>query len=86
MPLPAMHKTERAVAVASSELVGQRRSRHERKMARNEAFARQAAIREQWERAHPILSGKVKIVDYVPPGNGTLPNAKLTDGGCVKKP
>jgi hypothetical protein len=45
-------------------------------MARNEAFARQAAAREQWERLHPILSGKIKIVDYVPPGNGKLSNVQ----------
>lgn len=77
-------KLDSVPSVADQRLVGQRRSRHERKMARNEAFARQAAIREEWERRHPILSGKVKIVDYVPPRNGTLPNAKLTDGGCVK--
>lgn len=47
--------------------VSTKRTRHERKMARNAAFARQAANREAWERMHPVLSGKVKITDYGPP-------------------
>ncbi len=49
------------------------RTRHERKMARNAAFARIDAQGEQCEREHPVLSGKVKVIDYIPPPGRYFP-------------
>ena len=51
-----------------------KRTRHERKLARNALFwqrAAEIAVKAEAEKAyrlaHPILSGAVQMVDYVPP-------------------
>lgn len=44
-----------------------KRTRHERKVARNAMLASVATERAQFERLHPVLSGRVPVVDYKPP-------------------
>ena len=44
-----------------------KRTRAERKAARRAEWAKTEAQREQFKREHPVLSGAVKVVDYVEP-------------------
>lgn len=44
-----------------------KRTRAERKAARRAEWARQEQQAADYRRRHPILSGAIKIVDYVPP-------------------
>jgi hypothetical protein len=48
-----------------------KRTRAERKAARRAEWAKTEAQREQYRREHPVLSGAVPVVDYVPPCGGS---------------
>ena len=49
-----------------------KRTRAERKAARRAEWKRQEDAAADYRKRHPILSGAVKIVDYVPPGSKRL--------------
>jgi len=68
-------KTDQGQETASALV---RRSRHERKLAQRARWAAQ----EEWRRQHPIISGAIKIVDYVPPYGTYTPNTKVSHGGA----
>jgi hypothetical protein len=50
-----------------------KRTRHERKIAQRAKWDAERANRERFEREHPVLSGAVKVVDYVPPRGSYTP-------------
>lgn len=54
-----------------------KRTRAERKAAQRAEWAKTAAEREAFRKAHPVLSGAVKVVDY------REPEFRYVRGGAV---
>lgn len=73
-------RTSEAPFAAAHGYAAPKRTRAERKAARRAEWKRQEEAAAAYRKAHPILSGAIKIVDYVPPGSKRH-TGKVSDGG-----